>query len=298
MAAAAADGGVLVLLAGLPGAMARGCAEVALDRGLTLATVGLAGASEVSVTVSGTTEAAASTKVDVQLYPKAKHQQAIDLAKEQAAKVGKELFVIDYTAPTAVRDNVALYAANGVPFVMGTTGFSGTAAELNQMVGDKTWAVIAPNMNKQIVAFQAMVAHAASTFPGAFSGYDLSIRETHQKTKRDTSGTAKAVLKSLADLAGLPADAPTRDPERGIKRVRDEEQAMSEFGVPASALSGHAYHTYRLESPSVAFEFKHNVQGRRSYCEGTMDAVSWLVAKKGAADPSTRVFAMTDVIRG
>ena len=38
------------------------------------------------------------------------------------------------------------------------------------------------------------------------------------------------------------------------------------FGVPAEAMRGHAWHTYTLTSAdgSVAFEFKHNVNGRRT----------------------------------
>ena len=49
-------------------------------------------------------------------------------------------------------------------------------------------------------------------------------------------------------------------------------------GVPEAALKGHAYHTYALKSAdgSVGFEFQHNVQGRRTYADGTVDAVkSW-----------------------
>lgn len=40
----------------------------------------------------------------------------------------------------------------------------------------------------------------AQEFPGAFSGYNLSVTESHQRTKADTSGTAKAVVGSLQRL--------------------------------------------------------------------------------------------------
>lgn len=45
-----------------------------------------------------------------------------------------------------------------------------------------------------MVAFQAMMEFMADSFPGAFSGYKLSVTESHQRSKVDTSGTAKAVV--------------------------------------------------------------------------------------------------------
>ncbi|CAD7961372.1 unnamed protein product [Amoebophrya sp. A25] len=85
---------------------------------------------------------------------------------------------------------------------------------------------------------------------------------------------------------------------------------MQEMGVPEASLGGHAFHTYKLKtsasanSESVEFCFHHNVCGRRSYCEGTLDAVEWLRKKihdLGLGDRSTasankKVFNMIDVI--
>ncbi|MBU2430360.1 MAG: dihydrodipicolinate reductase, partial [Proteobacteria bacterium] len=100
---------------------------------------------------------------------------------------------IDYTHPTAVNENARFYVSNQIPFVMGTTG--GDRKALAQTVEDgSTPAVIAPNMAKQIVGFQAMIEYAAHNFPGLFKGYSLTVKESHQNGKADTSGTAKAVV--------------------------------------------------------------------------------------------------------
>jgi len=48
----------------------------------------------------------------------------------------------------------------------------------------RLFAVIAPNMGKQIVAFQAMFMQAAASYPGAFAGYKLRVVESHQVTGR------------------------------------------------------------------------------------------------------------------
>ena len=56
----------------------------------------------------------------------------------------------------------------------------------------------------QVVAFQATMEMMADNFPGAFAGYALEVTESHQRSKADTSGTAKAVLASFQKL-GLQA---------------------------------------------------------------------------------------------
>lgn len=72
---------------------------------------------------------------------------------------------------------------------------------------------------------------------------------------------------------------------------------LEQMGVPEDALDGHAFHTYTLTSPdeSVQFVFKHNVQGRSMYAEGTVDAVLFLAQKmrEGAAQ---KVYSMSDVV--
>ena len=61
-----------------------------------------------------------------------------------------------------------------------------------------------------------MMEMMADKFPGAFSGYSLQVQESHQRTKADTSGTAKAVVASFQKLGlefkevGMLALAPGR----------------------------------------------------------------------------------------
>ena len=84
--------------------------------------------------------------------------------------------------------------------------------------------------------------------------------------------------------------------EEKITKIRGKS-AQLEFGVPESALAGHAYHTYRLVSPdeSVSFELQHNVCGRRVYAEGTVDAIEFL-AESAKSKPSKKLYNMIDVL--
>ncbi|KAL3506626.1 hypothetical protein ACH5RR_032008 [Cinchona calisaya] len=200
------------------------------------------------------------------------------------------LIVVDYTVPSAVNDNAELYTKVGVPFVMGTTG--GDREKLYKTVSNSNvYAVISPQMGKQVVAFLAAMEIMAEQFPGAFSGYRLQVLESHQASKLDTSGTAKAVISCFQKL-GVSFELDQ------IQQIRDPKLQMEKVGVPEEYLAGHAFHMYHLTSPdeTVSFEFQHNVCGISIYAEGTVDAVLFL-AKKVHSKADKRIYDMIDVLR-
>jgi 4-hydroxy-tetrahydrodipicolinate reductase len=175
---------------------------------------------------------------------------------------------------------------------MGTTG--GDRKLLEEIVKvAATPAVIAPNMAKQIVGFQAMMEYAADTFPGLFKGYTLQVVESHQKGKADTSGTARAMVGYFNKL-GVNFDMDN------IEMIRDPEIQEKEWGIKREHLSGHGWHTYTLkaEDGSALFEFKHNINGRDIYVSGTFDAVLFLKKKLDHPDKSRKLYTMIDVLNG
>jgi 4-hydroxy-tetrahydrodipicolinate reductase len=208
----------------------------------------------------------------------------------EIAQKEKAFLSADYTHPSAVIANAEFYCKYRLPFVMGTTG--GDRNRLEETVRKSSiCAVIAPNMAKQIVGFQAMMEYAAQSFPDLFKGYTLAIKESHQKGKADTSGTAKAMVRYFNRM-GL------RFEEDQILKERDPEIQSSRWKIPEKYLGGHAWHTYTLISgdQTVRFEFVHNVNGRDVYAQGTLDALLYLSAKvsEGA---SGQAYTMIDVLK-
>jgi 4-hydroxy-tetrahydrodipicolinate reductase len=197
---------------------------------------------------------------------------------------------VDYTHPAAVNSNATFYCQNSLPFVMGTTG-GDREALLKTVEGSRVAAVIAPNMVKQIVGFQAMMAWSADTFPGLFNGYTLEINESHQKGKADTSGTAKAMAGYFNKL-GIPFSVDE------IRKERDPERQQAVWGIPEEYLAGHGWHTYTLISDdrTVKFQFTHNVNGREIYANGTIDAILFLNEQLGQG-ACGKVFSMIDVLK-
>jgi len=210
---------------------------------------------------------------------------------EQIKQSLGEFLSVDFTHPSAVNSNAEFYCRYGLPFVMGTTG--GDRQKLEAMVvSSSIAAVIAPNMAKQIVGFQAMMEYAADNFPDLFKGYSLEIKESHQQGKADTSGTAKAMVGYFQRL-GISFSTDE------IIRMRDPEVQKTQWGIPQEYLSGHGWHTYSLvsEDQTVRFAFTHNVNGREVYVRGTVDAILYL-SKKVQAGARGQMFNMIDVLGG
>ena len=199
---------------------------------------------------------------------------------------------VDYALPAAVNSNAEFYCRNNLPFVMGTTGCDRDL--LTKTVASSSIpAVIAPNMAKQIVGFQAMMEFASQTFPNLFEGYTLDIKESHQKGKADTSGTAKAMVRYFNKL-GTPYS------EQDIVKERDPDSQENIWGIPAEFLGGHGWHTYTLVSKdkTVQLQFTHNVNGRDVYALGTLDAIVFLDRKIKQGKSKGKVFSMIDVLKG
>lgn len=220
------------------------------------------------------------------IHPDVREQAITEIAEREGPFIS-----VDYTHPSAVNGNAEFYSRHDLPFVMGTTG--GDRKQLEDTVCSSSIpAVIAPNMAEQIVGFQAMMEWTANTFPGLFKGYSLEIKESHQKGKADTSGTAKAMVGYFNNL-GVPFS------EEDIRKERDPEVQKTVWGIPEEHLAGHGWHTYSLVSNdrTVSFEFSHNVNGRDVYAKGTLDAITYLHNKvqEGAKG---RVYTMIDVLKG
>ncbi|MCO5607587.1 hypothetical protein L7F22_061784 [Adiantum nelumboides] len=175
------------------------------------------------------------------------------------------------------------------------TGYKGSTSNFGTFLSwsPKSCSIFASaDIPIMVVAFQAAMEIMAQEFPGAFAGYKLKVTESHQSSKVDTSGTARAIVASFNKLG-----VSFKDEE--IEMVRNPPEQISRMEVPEEHLRGHAFHTYSLASPDgmVNFKFQHNVCGRSIYAQGTVDAVLFL-ARKVQEKATKKVYNMVDVLRG
>lgn len=201
--------------------------------------------------------------------------------------------VVDFSHPSVRLRNAENFVRTGIPFVMGTTG--NDANEIRNLIEQSNIpAVLAPNMAKPIVGFQALMEMGAKEFPNLFKEWTLEIIESHQESKADTSGTAKAMVSYFNGMGVKKTDGGEFG-EEDIVKIREPEVQVHCPGVPVDYLDGHGYHTYQLTSPNgkVRFRFEHNVNGRDIYGDGVYSAIKFVLNE---GTPGT-LYSMIDVLK-
>lgn len=258
-----------VLMAGLPGKMATLVAEQLVNReGFELLPFSLSSARH-----DGGIILIGSEKV----------QLAHAIHQKPAPKDGT--IAVDFTTPDSAVSNAQLFADLRIPFVMGTSG--GDRRAIEEIVRhSEISAVIAPNMAASVIEIQTMIEALAEKTPNLFNGWRMTIRESHQATKKDVSGTARALQGQLETL-GVSM-------EGEIESIRDPE-TQRKLGI--KSLDGHAYHWINLQSPDgvASMELRTQIEGRAVYVEGTLMAVRFL-RKKMQNGSRGEIFSMSDVL--
>ena len=222
--------------------------------------------------------------INVRLIPTANHEELLGTSR------GMVHIIVDFTQPTAVNRNAHLYCEAGIPFVMGTTG-----GDRNRLIGvvnqSGISAVIETNFSPWVNVFREMFRFAGKNFPGAFKGGKRLLKEGHQPTKKDPSGTMISMFPALEALFGEPLD-PSE-----IRMVRDALVQELEYGVLAKDTTGCGYHSYRFRSPNGAVDlnFEHNIRGRLDYVDGCLQAIRFLAERR---EEKGKVFSMVDVLKG
>ncbi|NIM46812.1 MAG: hypothetical protein GTN40_01490 [Candidatus Aenigmarchaeota archaeon] len=200
---------------------------------------------------------------------------------EACFKETKPNVAVDFTTAKAVPENVETYTQHKIPFVLGTTGWDKDLMDIFYEYASKAGipAVISSNMSPPLVLLQTMLEEAADKFPGILSEFDLSIEESHQKTKIDVSGTAKKWAEIFQKL-GIDNTI--------IHSYREEER-------------GHGYHWYNLIKGAIGRDavqigLSTRVDGRETYVDGVVLAIRFLVSKE-VAESEEAIFSMSEVLR-
>lgn len=177
-----------------------------------------------------------------------------EILMESVETVPADTVAIHFGSGRNLLELIDFCGMRGIPIIQGSTKLSTPIpGSLYQQDANVT-IIDAPNLSLPMIRF----IKAFPDFARAISpNMKTTIVESHQSTKADTSGTARAIASEL----GIP--------ESEIAQIRDPRTQRA-LGVPENRLDGHAVHNFIFSGQGVKIEVTTEIMGRDTYAEGAL----------------------------
>jgi 4-hydroxy-tetrahydrodipicolinate reductase len=173
---------------------------------------------------------------------------------------------IEFTEPSSAVPNIMACIHEGVPVVVGTTGWYSSLPVITDAVNEEGATLLwAANFSIGVNLFVELAREAAHIMAG--TDFSAAMVETHHSAKKDApSGTALAISRAMEPDLGK---------ELPVTSVRTGS-------VPGT-------HELIFDAPFEQIILRHEARDRRVFADGAIRAAAWLKGKKG-------VFTMRDVL--
>jgi 4-hydroxy-tetrahydrodipicolinate reductase len=167
---------------------------------------------------------------------------------------------IDFSAASAVEQNLPRLAALGKNVVIGTTGWDKARPRMQAIAEQAGIGVLAaPNFSTGVILFGEIVK-AAGALLGPQADYGAWIHEMHHDKKRDAPSGTALMLKRALESAGY---------------LRTIDVAATRAG------SFPGTHTIGFDGPSETIALTHTVRDRGTFARGALVAATWLRGRRG-----------------
>ena len=191
--------------------------------------------------------------------------------------------VVDFSYHAGVPAFVARAAAEGIPYVIGTTGLTPDEQKAVDAAAAKIPVVQSGNYSLGVNLLLELVQRAATVL-GA--DYDVEVTELHHRHKKDApSGTALMLAKAAAAGRG-------RGDDLIFGRQGDiGERPVGEIAI--HALRGGSVvgdHTVLFAGDLERVELTHKAQDRAAFAAGALKALAWAKGRPAG------VYTMRDVL--
>jgi len=194
------------------------------------------------------------------------HESA-DGAGISRLSLGEPDVAVEFTQPGAAVANVTSCLREGVPVVVGTTGWYDSLPQLTRIATETGTPLLwSPNFSLGVNVLIELSRYAGKLM-STLEDFDAHIVETHHSKKKDApSGTAIAIAKAASDALERPIPA----------------TSVRTGSVPGT-------HELIFDAAFEQLSLTHMARDRRVFAEGALKAADWLVGRKG-------VFTMRDVL--
>jgi len=173
---------------------------------------------------------------------------------------------IEFTEPASAVPNIMACIHEGVPVVVGTTGWYGSLPVITEAANEEGATLLwAANFSIGVNLFVELARQAARII--SKTDFSAAMVETHHSAKKDApSGTALAIANAMQGELGK---------ELPVTSIRTGS-------VPGT-------HELIFDAPFEQIILRHEARDRRVFADGALRAAAWLKGKKG-------VFTMRDVL--
>lgn len=173
---------------------------------------------------------------------------------------------IEFTEPASAVPNIMACIHEGVPVVVGTTGWYSSLPLITEAVRDEDATLLwGANFSIGVNLFVELARQTARIM--SKSDFSAAMVETHHSAKKDApSGTALAIANAMTGELGK---------ELPVTSIRTGS-------VPGT-------HELIFDAPFEQIILRHEARDRRVFADGALRAATWLKGKKG-------VFTMRDVL--
>jgi 4-hydroxy-tetrahydrodipicolinate reductase len=190
--------------------------------------------------------------------------------------------VVDFSNPGASLAVAEVCSQQGIPLVVGTTGFEPEQKEKLAEFADRIAILVSPNTSRAVNLLMKLVGEAAKALGDSA---DIEIFERHHRLKKDApSGTALR----LADIAAraIGSDRMTHGRQGLIG-----ERPRGEIGMHALRTGDNpGEHTVVFGLMGECLELSHRALNRDGFARGALDAARYLAGKP------PRLYTMDDLM--
>lgn len=191
--------------------------------------------------------------------------------------------IIEFSRPESAVENMTFAMDNGIPIVVGTTGWYEELAQIEATCNEKQGAVLhATNFSLGVNAFFAVNRYLAKIM-NQLDEYSAEVVEIHHTEKLDApSGTGISLTEQIIEHH-----------DRYTQWQNDKAEAVAEKNIiPIESQrlpKVPGTHEVKYNSTIDTIEIKHTAHNRKGFALGSVLAAEWIKGKTG-------VYTMQDVL--
>ena len=205
------------------------------------------------------------------------HQVAggVDAGDDVAQLADRSDVLIDFSAPSALENNLHAAIGAGVPLVIGTTGLTGAHHTAIDNAA-RAVAILQTGNTSLGVTLLAHLVHEAASKLGA--DWDIEIVEMHHRMKVDApSGTAKLLGEAAAEGRGIDLASHSESGRDGHTGAR-ADGAIGFAALRGGTVAGD--HSVIFAGSEERITLSHLAENRMIFANGAVKAAEWLIGRE------------------